>query len=534
MLVDSVEHFEFMSVLEVILIALAVVSVLAVIAQRLGIPYPLLLVLGGIGLGLVPELPPLNLQPDLIFLLFVPPLVLSAAWRSSWEDLRADLHPIVSLAIGLVIATMIVVAVVARWLIPGMTWQSAFVLGAIVSATDTTAVTAIAERMHLPRRIVSILEGESLGNDATSLVAYRMAVAAVVTGTFSLGSAVVEFLFAAVAGIALGLATAYLYTWFQRHLHNPSVEVTITLLLPFVAYIPANYIGASGVLAVVAAGLYAGEREPAIRSAGTRLQARAVWDTLVFVLNGLIFILLGLQLPIVLDGVSHHPAWLLVQDAAIVIATVVLIRIFWTVGFMRLLSVLQKAAQLPTEPWLMEAAPVIAWAGMRGADTLVIALAVPLVTSAGTPFPDRTMIIFLTFCVIVVTLISQGLSLPGLVRRTGLEREDIEREVASVRAAAHSAAVRRIDELARDRTLPDAAARLRSEHERLAQIFAAQAEGTLDQAFAKRAESLRQLRQDLVDTERREIINMHNRGEISDAALRIVLYDLDLEEEKGE
>ncbi len=327
-----------MLIFEIILIALAAVAVLAVFAQYLEIPYPVLLVFGGILLGFAPGLPHLIFDPDLMFLLFVPPLVLSTAWRASWQELRANPRPIVGLAVGLVLATMIVVAAVAQWLIPGMTWPVAFVLGAIVSNTDPTALTAIAQRMHVPRQIMAILEGESLGNDAMSLVSYRMAIAAVVAGTFSLRSAGGEFLFAAIAGVAFGLVTAYIYVWIQRRLDNPSVEVTLTLLLPFAAYIPADYLGASGVFAVVAAGLYAGQREPEIRSAETRLQAVAVWDTLVFILNGLIFILLGLQFRSILDGVAGRPPGLLARDAAFIILTVVLVRIVWMVGITGLLS----------------------------------------------------------------------------------------------------------------------------------------------------------------------------------------------------
>jgi len=513
-----------MMALEVILIGLAVVAILAIVAQYLDIPYPVLLVLGGIVLGLAPGLPGLAFEPELVFLLFVPPLVFSAAWRASWQEMRANRRAIVGLSVGLVLTTIAVVAVVAYWLIPGMTWSVAFVLGAIVSDTDPTAVTAIAQRLHVPRQIVAILEGESLGNDATSLVAYRVAIAAVVAGTFSLGSAVVEFLFAAIVGVALGLLTACLYIWIQRRLNNPSVEVLITLLLPFVAYIPVDHIGASGVLAVVAAGLYAGQRDAEIRSAVTRLQAVATWDTLVFVSNGLIFILLGLQLPTILDGVAGRPATLLVRDAAIVIVTVVLVRFVWMVGV---------TARFPVEPLPWNSVPLVAWAGMRGASTLVIALAVPLATNAGTAFPDRAMVIFLTFCVVVVTLIVQGLSLPGLIQHTGLQEDAIEMEVARTRAAAHAAAVRRLDELARGKELPNDAARLRAYHERRAKQFAARSEGSLDQAAAKRAESEQQLRQELLQAERREIIDMHDRGDISDASLRAVLHDLDLEEQQG-
>ena len=521
-----------MSVLEVILIALSTLVVLAILAERLRIPYPVLLVLGGIVLGLVPGLPSMTFQPNLIFLLFVPPLLLSTAWRASWHEWRANLRPIASLAIGLVIATIAAVAAVAHWLIPDMAWPVAFVLGTIVSATDPAAVTAIAQRLNVPRQIVSILEGESLGNDATSLVAYRVAVAAVVAGTFSMRSAISEFIFAAIAGVALGLATGYLYVWLQRRLDHPSVEVTITLLLPFIAYIPANRLGASGVLAVVTAGIYAGWHEPEIRSADTRLQATAVWDTIVFVLNGLIFILLGLQLRTVFEGVASRPPLPLAGDVAVVLATVTLVRILWTLGFTSLLALLRRAAPFPVKTVPSNSVPVIAWAGMRGADTLVLALALPLMTGAGAPFPARSMLIFLAFSVIVLTLVGQGLTMPRVIRRAGLRKDNVEAEVSGARAAAHSAAVRHIDELSSNRTLPDTAADVRARHERLAQYHTARSAGEVDQEVTKRAESLQQLRQDLVDVQRRTIVEMHGRGEISTAAMRAVLRELDLEEQR--
>lgn len=522
-----------MSVLEVILIALAAVAVLATLAERFAVPYPVLLVPGGIALGYLPGVPRVTFPPNLTFLLFMPPLVFSTAWRASWPEFRANLRPISSLAVGLVLTTMAVVAAVAHGLLAGMTWPVAFVLGAVVSTTDPAGVSAVVQRVHVPRHLVTVLEGESLGNDAASLVSYRLAVAAVVAGVFSLGSAVAQFAFATVAGVAIGLAVGRLYAWLQRRLDSPSVEVTITLLLPFVAYIPADRVGASGVLAVVAAGLYAGHRDPEIRSAETRLQALAFWDTLVFVLNGLIFILLGLQLPIVVGGVAHQPVAVLARDAAIVTLAVVLVRVLWTVGVTNLLWVLRRATGLPIRPAKWIEVPVVAWAGVRGADTLVVALAVPLATSTGGPFPDRALLIFLTFCVIVTTLLAEGLSLPYVIRWAGLPRDDAAAELARAHAAAHTAAAARIEEQARVGSLPPGAANLRRYHERRARQYAARASGDAPPG-APRGESLRQLRQDVVAAARQAVLEMRDRGEISEDATRAVLHDLDLEEEQIE
>ena len=297
-----------MAVVEIILIALVAVIALATLAQRLAIPYPILLVLGGLALGIAPGLPAVTFDPGLLFVLFVPPLVYAAAWTTSWRDFRANLGPIGLLATGLVVATMGVVALVGHALVPGLTWPAAVVLGAIVSSTDAVAAIAVAERLRLPARIVTILEGESMANDPASLVAYRLAVTAVVTGTFSFGQVAVQLVLAVVGGVAVGLAVAWLADRVQHQLHDPPVEVTLTLLVPYVAYIAADRIATSGVLAVVTAGLVLSRHDPAVRSTASRLEATAFWQTLVFLLNGLIFILLGLSLPRIWGAVAG-PRW---------------------------------------------------------------------------------------------------------------------------------------------------------------------------------------------------------------------------------
>src|SRR5947209_4249242 len=334
------------SILILVLGLLVAVVALAIIAPRLHIPYPILLVLGGLLLGFVPGLPRFTLDPDVVFLLFLPLLLSSSAWQTSWRDFHANLRPISLLAFGMVLLTTIVVAVVVHVLIPGLPWAVAFVLGAIVSPTDAVAATAIAQRLGIPQRIVTVLEGESLVNDATGLVAYRFAVAAAVSGTFSLGEAGVQFVVVGVGGIVLGLAAGWGLNFVHRWLDNPPLEITVTLMTPFAVYLLGEEVlHVSGVLATVTTGLYLTCRAPTFFSSGTRLQANAVWNTLIFQLNGLVFILIGLQLPSILDlldtTIARQSPLILVEYAVLVSLTVILLRLVWVfpaISLPRLLS----------------------------------------------------------------------------------------------------------------------------------------------------------------------------------------------------
>src|ERR1043166_4977036 len=318
-----------MDVIEVVLGLLVAVAVLALLAKKLPIPYPILLVLGGLSLALVPGLPQVRLEPDLVFVFFLPPLLYPAAIFTSWRDLRANLRPISLLAVGLVLFTTAAVGFLAHHFIPDCPLAAGFVLGAIISPPDAIAATAIAERLSVPRRIVTILEGESLVNDATALVAFRFAVAAVVTGSFSLAHAAGQFVIVAVGGILIGLAVGWLTAWIQKPIDDPPVEITISLLTPFAAYLPAEQLGVSGVLAVVTAGLYHGWRIPEITSSRTRLQAGPVWEMVEFLLNGFIFLLIGLQLPEVLQHLSGRSIPQLVWYAFVISIAVIVMRILW-------------------------------------------------------------------------------------------------------------------------------------------------------------------------------------------------------------
>jgi Na+/H+ antiporter len=540
--------------IEAILVLLAAVAALATLANRIKVPYPILLVLGGLVLGfvseLVPGLPQVTLEPKVVFLLFLPPLLYVSAIFTSWRDFRANLRPISLLAVGLVLMTTCVVAAVAHWAV-GLPWAAAFVLGAIVSPTDAIAATAVAQRLGVPRRIVTILEGESLVNDATGIVAYRIATAAVVTGAFSLWEAGLQFVVGAAGGIAVGLAVGWFVIWARRHVsEEPNVQNTISLLTPFAAYLPAEELPPylwhellglpgelhlSGVLAVVAAGLYLGRRGPYVISPEARLQGYAFWELVTFLLNGLIFALIGLQLPGIIERLSEFPVTALVFYGGLISLTVILVRFAWVF----------PATYVPrwVSPSLRERDPspspravtVIAWTGMRGVISLAAALALPLTTETGAPFPGRDRILFLTFCVILATLVVQGLSLPALIRGLGLEDDGSQdREEVIGRIEVAQAALARIEELVEEEWVrEDTAERVRGLYNYRRTRFSARFDGDED-GVEERSVAYQRLMRELLRAQRKELIRLRNEGEIGDEAMHRIERDLDLEESRLE
>src|SRR5947209_13680257 len=421
-------------------------AVLLILAPVLRIPYPIFLVLGGLGLGFVPGIPALQLPPQVVFVAVLPPLIYLSAFFTSVRDLRTNARAIGILAVGLVVATTVTVAVVAHAAVHGLSWSAAFVLGAVVAPTDPIASTAIMRRLGVPRRLVSIVESESLVNDGTALVLYRVAVVAVVSGTFSAWDASLRFVWSVVGGIAIGLVAGFLTAEVRRRLHNPPVEVTIALMTGYLAFIPANAADASGVLAVVTAGIYLGWRTPELTSVQTRLQGVAVFEILVFVLNALLFALVGLQLSRLLDNLTGRSTGELMRYGVLVTGTVILTRIVWLPIFTHLPRWLWNSTSHPAKPFGHSF--LISWSGMRGAVSLAAALAIPLSTDAGRSFPDRDLLIFLAFCVILGTLVLQGLSLPLLIRMLRIEPDHgDEAEDAKARIRAAEAALARLAEL---------------------------------------------------------------------------------------
>jgi monovalent cation/hydrogen antiporter len=491
------------------------------LAYRTGIPYPIPLVIGGCALGYVPGVPDVKLNPEVVLVAFLPPLLYGSAFFSSARDLRANFAPIMVLAVGLVVATMVGVAVVIHE-VSGMPWAPAFVLGAVVSPTDPTAATEIAGRLGAKRRYITIIEGEALINDATALILYKYAVAAVAAGTFSLVDAGGKFVLASLGGIAIGLAAGYVVAGLRKRLDDPPTEISISLVTGYLAYLPAAAIGASGVLAAVTVGVYMGWRSPELVTPSTRLQAISVWEILIFVLNAALFTLVGLQLPTVLDGISGISAGVLARDAALVIGTVLVVRALAVVPFAMIRSRFWEGK------WFAPAAAVT-WTGMRGAVTLAAALALP-------EFPERDLVIFLAFAVVVFTVVVQGLTLPALIR--GLDFYDdgkMELKEAKARILAAKAAIERIEELREeDWVRPESADRMRGLYEFRIRRFRARFDDEDDGAMDEQSAAYQRLRRMILDAERGEVYRLRREGTIDDPTMHRIERDLDLEDARLE
>ena len=509
---------------------------MSVLAGTIRVPYPILLVLGGLVLGFLPGVPPAELPPDLVLVLFLPPLLYQAAFFSSPRDLRADARAITLLAVGLVLATMSAVAAAAHTVVDGLPWAAAFTLGAIVAPTDPLAATAIARRLGVPRRLVTVLEGESLVNDASALVAYRLAVAAVVAGSFSLWGAGLQFVGRGIGGVAIGLAVGWLIAEARRRIEDPVVEIVLSVVTGYAAYLPAELMGASGVLAAVTAGLYVGWRAPELASPSTRLLGFSFWEVLVYLLNAVLFVLVGLQLHPILTGVSGSSAAVLLGQAALVSAVVIAVRIVWGFSVPYLVRALdRRPAQRARRVGARERL-VASWSGMRGAVSLAAALALPLETSTGQPFPQRNLIIFVTFGVIFATLVLQGLSLPWLIRRLGLHRDDSEeQEELRGRLRATDAALTRLEELAvQEWTREDTVQRMRGLYQFRRRRLKARAGYLADDGVQDRSLAYQRLVRELLEAQRREIVRLRNQGQISNEVMHRIERDLDLEDSRLE
>ncbi|MFL5679411.1 MAG: Na+/H+ antiporter [Chloroflexota bacterium] len=519
--------------IELVLLLLFAATGLAVVARRLGIPYPILLVIGGALLGFVPGLPSITLAPDIVFLLFLPPILFGAGFFTSIRDLKRNFRAISLLAVGLVLFTTVVVAVVARLLIPGLPWPVAFTLGAIVAPPDAVAATAVFQRLGVPRRVVTILEGESLLNDATALVAYRFAVAAALTGSFSLANATINFAYVGIAGVVIGLAAGALVAAVVQRLDDAVFSVVVTILAPASIYAAAEYVGASGVLAVVLAGIVVGQLAPRRQSSEVRVGGIAAWQVLLFLINGAVFVLIGFQLPAVVAGLGGRTPTELALLAIAVSLTVIVARIVWvfpgTYIPRRLSEKIRTREPYPTRRNVF----LVSWAGMRGVVSLAAALAIPVTLQDGvTPFPERNLVIFLAFAVILATLVGQGLTLPLVIRKLGIVADGGRaHEEAHVRLAAAEAAVARIEELAKE--WPDhmpliESLRVQYAH-RAEHLDEVHHSGPEDEAEQELLEH-REIRRAVIDAERETILRMRDGGAVNDEVFRAVERDLDLEE----
>jgi CPA1 family monovalent cation:H+ antiporter len=522
---------EMIDVIELVIGLLIGVAALAVVANRLRVPTAIVWVIGGALFGLIPGLPAVHLDPELVFLFFLPPLLYPAALYTSWRDFRANIRPISLLAVGLVLFTTVVIAWLAHRVM-GLPLAAGFVLGAIISPPDAVAATAVTQRLHVPRRIITVLEGESLVNDATALVAYRFAVAAVVTGVFSWTDAGWRFLVAGIGGVAFGWIVGRVVGWIQQRLEDPAIKVTVSLLTPFAAYVPADRLGVSGILAVVTAGVYLGWRSPEITNASMRLQVRPVWTTITFLLNGFVFILIGLQLSEILDSLSGYTAAQLAWYATLVSLAVILVRMLWVFPAAYLPRWLFKTIRKrdPYPPW--QQLTIIGWTGMRGVVSLAAAMALPFTLADGSPFPGRSLILYLTFTVIVVTLVIQGLSLPAIIRWLKVEDDGAaEAEELQDRLKANQAALARLNELAGSQPInADTLHRMRGEYEdRIRQLeLAESADGQIARPLF--SPDYEHLSRQTLRVERDVILQLRNERVINDEVLRRIQRDIDLAE----
>ncbi|PYK23826.1 MAG: Na+/H+ antiporter [Verrucomicrobia bacterium] len=505
---------------EIIVLLFAAVAALAVLAHKISPPYPIVLVLGGLALSFVPGLPAVQLNPDIVLYFILPALIYPAALFTSWRDFRRNLRAILLLAIGLVLATTLAVAWIAHSIEAALPWAAAFALGAIVSPPDAVAATAIIRRLGVPHRIQVILEGESLVNDATALVALQFAIAAVVTGTFSPAHATARFVWAAAGGIGFGLLVGVTMRWVQSHLDNPP------------AYLPAEHMHASGVLATVAAGIFLGWHSPLMITARTRLQAYAFWETIVFLLNGFVFIVIGLQLPRILHAWNRASLTGALMSAIVICAMVILVRFAWVIPAVYLSRLLRSERQVrdPTPSWQHVA--IVGWAGMRGVVSLAAAFALPLALPTGRPFPGRDYILFVAFSVILVTLVLQGLTLPVLIRKLRVPPDaQTDEEERLARLEANKAALEWIQEArAKSNFSPDAVDRLRTEYDERIEQLERCADNPDDCRGEIATPQYQRLQHQALRVERKTIIRLRNERVINDDALRRIQRDLDLAE----
>lgn len=515
---------ELVIALEVLLGLAVVVALVVTLAQRLQLPYPILLVVAGLAIGLAPGLPQVELDPELVLVVLLPPILFAAAWSTPIRDVRRDRRPIALLSVGLVLFTTLAVGLVTSVAVPGLPLAAAMALGAIVAPPDAIAATAVLRRLSVPRRIVTILEGESLVNDATALTAYRVAVVAVTTGVFVLADAVLQFGWALTGGVLVGLAVGVGVSWIWARLFDPPVEMLLSLLIPYVAFLVAEEVlGASGVIATVVAGLIVGYRSPRILASEARVAGGFVWQMVTFLMNGFAFLLVGLQLPVILERLSGRSPGELAALALVVCLTVIVTRFLWVFPATYLPRWLSRSIRENDPAPPVGAVVVVSWAGMRGAVSLAAALSLPL------GFPERDLLLFLTFSVIIATLIGQGLTLPVLLNRLDLGEDGEERrEIVVARTAATDAALRALEDAllrwpGHRPLLENLAGRFRHRAEHLDEV-----DEDTDQ-FRERIEHVEIMRAVLA-SQRDAVIRLRDRGTINDEVLRTVERELDLEE----
>jgi Na+/H+ antiporter len=525
-----------MHAIESLILLLGAAALLAQLARTLKVPYPVFLVLGGLAIGFVPGLPAVEVPPEVIFVVFLPPLLNYAAFFSSPRELRTHLRPIAALAIGLVLFTMVAMALVAHFLI-GMPWAVAFVLGAILAPTEPVAAQAVFRRLGVPGRVGTIIEGESLVNDGTGLVAYRIAVAAVVTGAFSIWEAGLDFLLVSGGGLLVGLALGWAILPLWARVRDASIFIALSLLTAYAVYVLAEEVlHVSGVLAVVSYGLYRGWRDPRIfPDASTRIRNISFWQVLVFLLESMLFVLIGQQLPAILDGLGEYSAREVLLYGALVYATLIAARFVWFFIVPSLSPVLDRLLRNRYLQSSWQERLLMGWSGMRGAVSLAAALAIPMTVGGGDAFPQRDLILFLTFSAILATLVLQGLTLGPLIGALRLKSEDEADKVEELetRLEGARAAIERLEQLDGERIPSSAQEQTREQYEERIRRYEAgiEAGGTTEE-YAQSSAAWRAWRRELIKAEREAVLSRRDRGEVSPEVMRRVMRDLDLEESR--
>ena len=518
----------------VFMLLLTFVVVFALLARRLAIPYPIVLVIAGLLLGFAPGLPKVALDPQVIFLIVLPPLLYSAAWWTSWREFSHSLIPIALLAFGLVGFTVFGVAALAPAILPGFDWKSGFVLGAAVSTTDAIATAAIARRVGLPRRLTDILEGESLLNDASGLLALQVGVAMLLgAGTPTVGTTLVRLVYLVVGGIAVGLIVGFVIDLVERYIEDAPVEIAISLLVPYASYFAGEAVHASGVLAVVTSGLFLSRRSVHFFSPAVRIEANAVWNSLAFLVNGFVFVLVGLQLPDILAGIEGISVTALLVQAAIFSAAVIALRMIWVfpgawIAWFLETRVLKRDEPPPNSRRIF----VLGWAGMRGVIALAAAMALPAVVANGAPFAQRNLIVFFTFSVIFVTLVVQGLTLAPLIRWLGVDKmHPPSCEEQEARMIVLDAALEHLAKHRRDTNLPytDVYDDLQQHYHARRAVLTGEGEDEHG-SHADHALAHRELARELLQVEREAAIRLRDERRISDDVLRQLQQEADLSE----
>jgi monovalent cation/hydrogen antiporter len=510
------------------------VSMLAMLSEKLHISYPIFLVIAGLLISVIPGVPHISLEPDLVFIIFLPPLLYAAAWNTLWHEFWFLRRPIGLLAFGLVIFTAGAVALVSHLMIPGFSPALGFVLGGIISPPDAIAATSVLQNLKIPKRVVNLLEGESLVNDASSLIVFRFALAALFTGQFVLWKAGIDFLVVAGMGIAVGLAIAYIVYAIHRWLPTTaSIDTALTLVTPYLMYIAAEHFHFSGVLAVVSGGLFLSYRSHEMFSYSSRLQAQSVWSMLVFLLNGVVFIMIGLQLPDIVRGLGAYSLQSSIVYGIVISLVTIIVRLAWVFPGAFLPRILSKGIRRrETNPgW--KSVFIVGWSGMRGVVSLASALAIPYSLVGGAGFPHRNLILFITFVVILFTLVLQGLTLPLLIRWLHVEAHENEAgQEQAIRLRLATAVLDFLEtEYAEESASIDAFSRIKGRYERMVEIsnkkLLEEESGDNETSFLPK---YRRMLLELVDTRRKALGRMRHDNQYSEELLRNKEFELDLEE----